>query len=522
MAELESFESWVRQERDDLMRFAVLVAASRPDAAAVLGEVLAGLRREFHSMSERGDPESQARRGIVAGLQHRAAVVDPTTGQASGAAPRTPDAGLAPDPVDQRLASAWRAWQERPPGVRAAVALHLHDGLSIRETARVLDLAEATVRSHVQLTLMAVAGVATHKGRATETSAHAEPVLRDLLALMAAAPLPVVEVPRASPRPGLVLAALATVCALVAVALLGADPLGWNAERTSPAPSRSSPVSLRPLPSSLATAVTTVDPLPPPMPGWRWVSTRDTAVQVPADWRATRRSTDWGWLELSADGRTCQEEAIEVLACVSAAPSPMLVLLEWRPAAPQPEPPPGRVITRQLGAAWLVAGAPPDSDTTLPERILATAVVVTRDLLGCPVRHHAAARDMGFFRPDPAWDVSRGEIAPWVTLCRYHKDDNDGRSTLLSSVRYEGQRAVDLVTALRAAPPEGRRCEPLARGVRVIVLRLETPTGPRELYAYPNGCDDNHLDDGTSRREITPAVCLLLGLPVGESATCGG
>ena len=58
--------------------------------------------------------------------------------------------------------------------------------------------------------------------------------------------------------------------------------------------------------------------------------------------------------------------------------------------------------------------------------------------------------------------------------------------------------------------------------MRDSALRLETPTGPRELYAYPNGCDDNHLDDGTSRREITPAVCLLLGLPVGESATCGG
>jgi hypothetical protein len=208
--------------------------------------------------------------------------------------PAHPGRGLGPDPVDQRLASAWRAWQELTGG-QAAVALHLHDGLSIRETARVLDLAEATVRSHVQLTLMAVAGVATHKGRATETSAHAEPVLRDLLALMAAAPLPVVEVPRASPRPGLVLAALATVCALVAVALLGADPLGWNAARTSPAPSRSSPVSLRPLPSSLATAVTTVDPLPPPMPGWRWVSTRDTAVQVSGDGaRLCRRPTGAG------------------------------------------------------------------------------------------------------------------------------------------------------------------------------------------------------------------------------------
>ncbi len=514
MDDRETFASWARQERDDLLRFAVLVTANRTTAVRVVAVALTRLRGDFRTVADAGDPGAAARREIVAAAQRL--TTDPV------GLPVEP--ALAPDPeLGPARTRAWQVWSALPPGARAAVALHVLDGFSVRQTAWTLGSTEATVRSHVELALMEVGGVATHRGRTTEPAAKAEPVLRDLLSGLVAGRLPVVEIPGPlSGRGWLSVAAAAIAALLVIGAVLWPD---GSRPTTAPTPTPTPAATTgRSLPTP-ATPLPTASILPAPVPGWRWVNTRDVAIQVPDTWRPTRRNDLWGWVELSSDGRTCLAESIEVLACVGSSPVPMVVLEEWQPANPEASPGAGQgfVVSRQVGSVWLIAGAPTAAARELVQIIVNSAVVIATDPLGCTVRHRAAGRGIGFYRPEPAWNLREATFTSGqVTVCRYTKDDNDGRPTLLSSTLLEEPLSGALVDALRAAPPEQPRCGLDYLGLRVIVLRLITSAGPRELYVYPNGCSENYLDDGVIRREVTRAVCTQLGLPVGYERACGG
>ena len=66
-------------------------------------------------------------------------------------------------------------------------------------------------------------------------------------------------------------------------------------------------------------------------------------------------------------------------------------------------------------------------------------------------------------------------------------------------------------------PPEGPRCALYYLGTAVRVLRLPTAAGVREVFVYPNGCNENYLTAGTSPRELTSEVCQALGVaPTGD------
>ncbi len=520
--ERETFAAWARQERDDLSRFALLVTAHPVAATGVVGTVLTSLRRDFRDVAESGDPAAVARRRVVAEAQRLAA----------GADGLPADEALAPDSsLGPALGRAWQVWTRLLPSARACAALHVLDGLSVRETAWTLGLPDDAVRSHLELMLIDIAGLVDHRGRTTETTAKALPVLRELLAGLASRHMPVVEIPGPLAARGVMLqlGVLAAVLALV-VAFVGGLP-GPTTTTPAPTPSAARPTTTAAsrvivppasgVPTWTGSGAPKVNALPGAADGWVWVSTRDVAIQVPASWRPSRRASVWGWLELSSDGGTCRDSSIPVVICAATTTAPMVAAQPYVPAAPVNGADVSNVLVREAGSVWLIAGVPRGGDRELVRTILASAVVIVEDVLGCPVRHNAALPWPAVARPTNPFDLRQLQRANWFVVCRYNREP-PGIATLVSSeILYDGQR-VDLVVAMLAAPPERPRCISPFPPERVAVLRTRVEGLPYEVFVYPNNCGENHLDDGFQRREVTPELCRVLGLPSGDPTRCGG
>jgi len=347
---------------------------------------------------------------------------------------------------------------------------------------------------------------------------RAEQAFRDAFADHLGDPLPEVMVgQRRRPRWPWLWAAVAAVVLVVVLAV--ARPGTFSALLAPAAPSEGQATrSAASLPSDLSTFPVPVAfaALPAPEPGWRWVSARDVAAQVPAAW-VDRRVTDWCAAEVPTTPfvDTWTGDGNPAYGCGKALPA----FVGVHPVSDQTSfgvEGPGQSWSRDMGSVTLSVWTPGSTDQGIGQKILMSMRLITEDARGCAVQT-AAVTSQHTSGPTPTTDLATLTGVDSAVLCQYQKGTG---STLLTSSVIGGQKLTDLVSALRAAPPEGPHCALYYLGTDVRVLRLHTAAGIREVFVYPNGCNENYLTAGATPRELTSAVCQALGVAPTANGGC--
>jgi RNA polymerase sigma factor (sigma-70 family) len=105
-------------------------------------------------VSRTDDPDTYVRRMVV--NAHVSAWRRTGRRELSVAEVRPAETGRDPADAVVRDDAVWRVCSALPPQQRAAVVLRFYEDLDYPEIARVLDVAEATVRSHVHRGLAAL------------------------------------------------------------------------------------------------------------------------------------------------------------------------------------------------------------------------------------------------------------------------------------------------------------------------------------------------------------------------------
>ena len=145
-----SFEQWVTTSQRVLLSYAYLLTGDREEARDVVQDVYGRLVGKFDSIT---GIDAYARRSVtneVASRRRRPrlATVPIDRDHAS------PDAAaVVPDKV-----LAWRLCAELPTTQRAAVVLRFFSDLSFAEIGDILEMPEATARSHVHRALTTLRG----------------------------------------------------------------------------------------------------------------------------------------------------------------------------------------------------------------------------------------------------------------------------------------------------------------------------------------------------------------------------
>ncbi|HSV39082.1 MAG TPA: SigE family RNA polymerase sigma factor [Nocardioidaceae bacterium] len=146
------FDEWVAARVPALMRFAYLVTGSQDAAEEAVQSALAAACEKWARVRRTQDPDAYVRRMIAnAHVSQwrrfgRRVVV--------GEVPERQSADHA-----ERLATndaVWRVCATLPRQQRAAVVLRFYEDLEYAEIARILEVAEATVRSHIHRALSAL------------------------------------------------------------------------------------------------------------------------------------------------------------------------------------------------------------------------------------------------------------------------------------------------------------------------------------------------------------------------------
>jgi len=143
----EGFESWAAARGPALVRFAHLVTGGSADAADLAQDALAQVWARWRRLD--GDAEAYARRCIVNGSVSRWRKVGRVRPVATVGDTASPDPTLAVDDADH----AWALLVALTPVQRAAVALRFYEDRSYAEIGSLLDVPEATARSHVHRAL---------------------------------------------------------------------------------------------------------------------------------------------------------------------------------------------------------------------------------------------------------------------------------------------------------------------------------------------------------------------------------
>lgn len=302
--------------------------------------------------------------------------------------------------------------------------------------------------------------------------------------------------------------ALAAGVAVVALAVPGALLLGGRdadsetpevAEPAQPADSASPGT---PIP------VAHLSGLEAPEDGWKWVSRRDVAVQVPESWPYS--SYSWmPWCLNSAvepampEGPYVDspEGVIPYIGCPEVGPEYVRMHVGFG----EPSPADTAVKTSADGAAVYVVmeAEPTTEEEALADQILSTATTFERDHAGCtPVGPFTSVED----RPEP-WDIGAAEGVSQVGVCRYSPYPEEGEPNLSGSLVIEGEGAVGLVEGIAAAP-EGVSGDPAGcmegfdeRGG--VVLRVADASGVHDVYLRVDGCRNLGFDDGVTQRQLT-------------------
>lgn len=148
-----TFEQWAEARAAGLLRFAYLVTGSQHAAEDAVQTALTRACEKWARVSRTDEPDTYVRRMVV--NAHVSAWRRSGRRELAVAELRDPS---GPDPADGvvRDDAVWRVCAALPPQQRAAVVLRYYEDLDYPEIARVLDVAEVTVRSHVHRGLAAL------------------------------------------------------------------------------------------------------------------------------------------------------------------------------------------------------------------------------------------------------------------------------------------------------------------------------------------------------------------------------
>ena len=250
-------------------------------------------------------------------------------------------------------------------------------------------------------------------------------------------------------------------------------------------------------------------------PAWRWESYQGVQVRVPSDWgygvphRAWCAAPPEGETWRVRPGAVGRPGAVATIGCPSEYP-PVHKRENWLTFTSG-----GQAGERRFDGGWVeetrrVNGASVTvftNDDALRAAILGSAEpIVGTDRHGCPSDHPVAADPDGY-RPD----LAQGGLPPAgavesVSVCRYAVDSG-AALPLLSSGRIAGAAAKELVDAIRSAPegegPDVEEAGSANDGTEIVVLRVGTADGVREVVVRYSGQSGNGFDDGTTRRELT-------------------
>jgi hypothetical protein len=267
--------------------------------------------------------------------------------------------------------------------------------------------------------------------------------------------------------------------------------------------------------------------LPAPKDGYRWVSWRNVAVQVPMDWGYGFDPGDQ-WC-VGDDGSGASKDtpfftfhqvnaAQTLVACVQSSDAPKVF-------GPAPEDhwvthltmqePDEYAGTTATFDGWTVSSQVVDGvevralgkDAEEVRAILASAHTFQVDQNGCAPT--AGVQAGKFPRPDPAYDVTEIEAVDSISVCQYAR--GPGR-TLMASRRVQGDAAEALLRGLKQAP-EGtgpdrpQNCMPDDYGEEALELVLHSGEDARSVYLYYSTCFGNGTDDGVHHRMLTAATC---------------
>lgn len=314
---------------------------------------------------------------------------------------------------------------------------------------------------------------------------------------------------------------LAVAAAVLAVAMVGALSIHQlnSSDNVLTASSDSSPAS-----TANPSIRTASGPLPAPMDGFQWVSSRDVAVQVPADWGYAMAP----WFTNYCGKGPAQPKPYystftgsvprTLVACgpdlTRADDTLHLRMIHGDPEVPIPDW--YRVV--EVHGTHIAVAVPSGNpeDLALAEKILATVTVFTVDQWGCTPRSPIDA--LHWARPADPFDVTTLTDLESAVVCQYARpsyasDDQDGARLVASApVPLEDARAM--VTAIRQAPPGSPRtgaCGNTPTGNDGFVLLLTTASGQHQLFAYFDDCLGG-IDDGVTVRGVTPGWCRVLAL----------
>ncbi|MBL7495605.1 hypothetical protein I6A84_35435 [Frankia sp. CNm7] len=286
-------------------------------------------------------------------------------------------------------------------------------------------------------------------------------------------------------------------------------------------------------------AARAVSDLPAPAPQWRLESFLDAVVEVPASWGyAPAPASDW--CAATEQPRVFPEQPyvntrgpgapVLMIACPPTGAAPDLhggdVPREhwaphvWFAATPAAggveEVPDGRVSTegwtrlvRTVGSAKVFV-LTDDAHLGEAERIIASARQSAVDQHGCAASSPIQAGR--FVSPPAPFDLARLDTVDSVAVCHYDLSRPVGTPGLLASHELGGAGATALLAAIQAAPVGGGpdtpdTCVTERWGDTGIVLRLTADGSSREAYVYYDWCFGNGIDDGTTRRALTPENC---------------
>lgn len=272
-----------------------------------------------------------------------------------------------------------------------------------------------------------------------------------------------------------------------------------------------------------------VGPLPAAKDGYRWVSWRNVAVQVPETWAYGYETGDqWCVGNEKAPPKPFvaynqSHAASTLVGCPGNqndaprifGPAPERL---WATHLAFQDPGEDAGHTATYDGWTLVSKVidgvevrllTDDADTT--RGIVASARTFDVDQNGC--RPSSDVQVEGFPRPAPAYDVRKIESVDSISVCQYQKADmRSGMPSLMASRTIAGSAATDLLHGLQSAPDTGGpdrpdTCMADMSGDDAIELVLRSGSDAHSVYLYYSWCFGNGTDDGVSVRQLTPETC---------------